>query len=153
MDAMELKIPPLALFILFAGAMIWFAPEQAMEGGLSYLAVAISVLLIFLGSACCLSGVYTFKRHKTTPDPRDPSKASEIVRTGIYAYSRNPMYLGFALLLCSIAVYYLSPILLLFVAVFVLYLNRFQIAAEERILLSRFGAHYQDYLHSVRRWF
>ena len=70
---------------------------------------------------------------------------------GVYRFTRNPMYLGMVLVLIGWAVFLASPITLIFVPLFVLYINRFQITPEERVLTSIFGAEYVDYKNRVRR--
>jgi len=62
------------------------------------------------------------------------------------------MYLGFALMLGSWAVLLQNGAELSGVPLFVLFLNRFQIRPEERVLAEKFGAPYREYLRSVRRW-
>jgi protein-S-isoprenylcysteine O-methyltransferase Ste14 len=109
----------------------------------------------FLGIAgliMTLSGVYAFNRLNTTVDPRYPKKASELVIIGVYKYSRNPMYLGFLLLICSIAMY-IGVISSVFVIIaFVLFINEYQIKPEEIALYEKFGENYKNYSQEVRRW-
>jgi protein-S-isoprenylcysteine O-methyltransferase Ste14 len=62
------------------------------------------------------------------------------------------MYLGFALMLSALAVQLDSVVALIGVPLFVLYMNRFQIKPEERLLTEKFGAQYETYLGNVRRW-
>ncbi|HEX6927780.1 MAG TPA: isoprenylcysteine carboxylmethyltransferase family protein, partial [Gammaproteobacteria bacterium] len=81
-----------------------------------------------------------------------PGRASALVVAGIYRRSRNPMYLGFALLLLALGIHLRSLSALLILPAFVLYMNRFQIAPEERALEARFGEEYNVYRQSVRRW-
>jgi len=71
---------------------------------------------------------------------------------GIYRFTRNPMYVGLALVLLGWAALLSSPWALLGPLVFVLYINRFQIAPEERVLSAKFGAAYTEYIARVRRW-
>jgi len=70
----------------------------------------------------------------------------------IYQYSRNPMYLGFAIILAAWALALGSPLTLLGVVAFVLYMNRFQIAPEEWALEALFGESFVRYRARVRRW-
>ena len=71
---------------------------------------------------------------------------------GIYRVSRNPMYLGFAILLLAWAVFLASPWMLLGVPAFMMFISRFQIQPEERALESLFGEEFRDYKARVRRW-
>ena len=75
-----------------------------------------------------------------------------LVTGGIYRVTRNPMYLGLALVLAAWAVFLLNPWSVLGPVVFVPYMTRFQIEPEERALVSLFGQQYTDYRQRVRRW-
>jgi protein-S-isoprenylcysteine O-methyltransferase Ste14 len=81
-----------------------------------------------------------------------PDASSSLVRSGIYTITRNPMYAGMLLMLCAWAVYLGSAWALVGPATFVAYMNRFQIAPEQRALEALFGASYTDYKAKVRRW-
>ena len=81
-----------------------------------------------------------------------PQTTSSLVCSGIYRVTRNPMYLGLVFVLVAWAVFLSSAWALLGPMAFALYMNRFQIAPEERVLSSMFGASYSDYLSRVRRW-
>ncbi|MES9926257.1 MAG: isoprenylcysteine carboxylmethyltransferase family protein [Candidatus Thiodiazotropha endolucinida] len=106
----------------------------------------------FLGVVISLLGVLEFRKAKTTSDPRVPQQTTSFVKSGIYRLSRNPMYLGFLLILFGWAVYLSQVLSLLLVIAFVLYMNRFQIALEERFMLEKFGDEYVSYKSKVRRW-
>ncbi|CAK9785542.1 hypothetical protein CC85DRAFT_284493 [Cutaneotrichosporon oleaginosum] len=105
-----------------------------------------------VGLAIQLSAVFTFRRHQTTVNPFTPDKSSSIVRTGVFALTRNPMYLSLCMALAGWSVYKRAPIGVAAIAAFVAYITRFQIIPEERALSKNFGAEYADYLKSVRRW-
>jgi len=62
------------------------------------------------------------------------------------------MYLGLSLALLAWAVFLSNPLALLFLPVYVLYINRFQIIPEELVLASLFGTGYSAYKERVRRW-
>lgn len=151
MQRLELKVPPLLLMLLFAAMIellsIIFAPQKA-----STIAIIFGCLSILLGAVVCVTGFLTFKFHHATPDPRDPNKSTLIVRSGIYAFSRNPMYLGFVLILFGQVLYIETYYLMSLVILFIYYLTRFQINPEERILKQKFGLEYEQYLRDVRRW-
>ena len=152
MQTLELKIPPVVLVALFALAM-WLLAQWLPPVALA--AVWGQVLAgIFAGAgvAVALSGVLAFRRADTTVDPRVPLQSSSLVVRGIYRYSRNPMYLGFLLLLLALAIYLMNAAAFALLPLFVLYMNRFQIVPEERHLLQKFGAEYQAYTQQVRRW-
>jgi protein-S-isoprenylcysteine O-methyltransferase Ste14 len=153
MNALELKIPPPLVLLIFAIAM-WFAAPltQSLPIALN-VRIAMAVLLVVVGESISIAGIIRFRRAKTTINPMKAGNASSLVTGGVYQFTRNPMYVGMVLSLVGWAVYLASPITLLFVPLFVLYINRFQIAPEERVLTSIFGGDYVDYINRVRRWF
>lgn len=110
------------------------------------------VALIAAGAAVCLAGVVAFRRARTTVDPTRPEKASSLVRDGVYRFTRNPMYLGFFLLLGGLALLLGNGLALLMAAAFVPYMNHFQIEPEERALARLFGTEFDLYRREVRRW-
>jgi protein-S-isoprenylcysteine O-methyltransferase Ste14 len=152
MRALENKIPPPIVTALF-GLLMWLVARYVPSLDL---ALSVRVLLALLVSAIgvCFSvaGVLSFRQAQTTVNPLKPETASALVRSGIYQYSRNPMYVGFALLLLAWACYLTSPLALLGVLGFVLHMNRFQISPEERALTTLFGSEFQVYQAQVRRW-
>ena len=152
MRALELKLPPVAVF-LAAGAGMWLI-QRALDAAPIGIPArgALAGLLAAAGITIGIAGVLAFRRLDTTVHPMEPEKATTIVRTGVYQYSRNPMYLGLALVLCGWAVFLGNPWSFALVPVFMLYLSRYQIIPEERALLARFGAEYDDYRATVRRW-
>jgi protein-S-isoprenylcysteine O-methyltransferase Ste14 len=70
----------------------------------------------------------------------------------VFRFTRNPMYLSLLLYLLAWATYLSNWLPLLFVPVFVLYINELQIKPEERALSALFGAEYASYTGRVRRW-
>jgi protein-S-isoprenylcysteine O-methyltransferase Ste14 len=110
------------------------------------------VVLSLLGALTCLAGVVGFRRAKTTVNPMHPDSTSSLVVSGIYGYTRNPMYLGFLLILLAWAAALSNVLTLLSLPAFVLYMNYFQILPEERVLASRFPRDYTEYRARVRRW-
>jgi protein-S-isoprenylcysteine O-methyltransferase Ste14 len=112
----------------------------------------LSALVIAAGIFFCLAGVISFRRAKTTVNPFKPETTTTLVNTGIYAISRNPMYVGFAFFLLAWAVYLSSPWISIGVVGFVLYMNHFQIEPEELALKDIFGIEFTRYQENVRRW-
>jgi len=146
-----LKIPPLVLVALAAAAM-WFLPAIAVLPRLGPWHVALCIAVALLGAAVCLAGVLAFRRARTTVDPMQPAAATSLVVRGIYHYTRNPMYLGFLLVLLAWALYLAKLSALLVLPLFVGYLTVFQIKPEEAALRGRFGADFDAYAARVRRW-
>jgi protein-S-isoprenylcysteine O-methyltransferase Ste14 len=151
LQTLELKIPPpivaavaaLAMWGLSTATPHWMAPPAR---------IAVAWVIAAVGVAFAASGVIAFRRARTTMNPTTPDSASALVTTGVYRLTRNPMYVGLLLILLAWAIYLSSgwalPVPLLFAA----FINRFQIAPEERALAALFGADYLGYQTSVRRW-
>ncbi len=152
MHALEMRIPPLLLFFLWGGAMTvvprYFPPPVAHLPGLSLLGAIIAAA----GTIFAFAGIVAFRRHRTTVNPFSPDSTSVIVTSGVYRYSRNPMYLGLVAVLLGWAIHLAHPVALLLVLLFLLYMQRFQIIPEERALTEKFGEEYRSYLDSTRRW-
>jgi protein-S-isoprenylcysteine O-methyltransferase Ste14 len=150
---LELKVPPVALALVLAPGM-WllarFVPWLSFPfPGKSIVGLA----LLAAGGLVALAGVVAFRRARTTVDPTKPEKASALVTAGIYRFTRNPMYVGILLVLGAFAAHLSNLAALAALPVFVAYMNRFQIAPEERALRARFGDEFAAYARSVRRWF
>jgi protein-S-isoprenylcysteine O-methyltransferase Ste14 len=112
------------------------------------------IALLILISGLLLMSVATlqFARAKTTVNPMRPARTSSIVSTGIFAVTRNPIYLGDIFVLIAWALWLGSITGLVVVPLFIAYINHFQIKPEEQALLKKFGPAYQGYLAKVRRW-
>jgi len=98
------------------------------------------------------SGMLAFRRAKTTINPVQIDAASSVVSNGVFRYTRNPMYVGLTAALTSWAVWLAVPWTLLGPVVFALFIHRFQILPEERVMSARFGREYDEYRLRVRRW-
>lgn len=152
MKVLELKVPPLAVFLL-CGAGMWLLSMQFPTLSFSLPGRRLlAALSTGVGIATGLAGILAFRAARTTVDPRYPHKASRVVRSGIYRWSRNPMYLGLLLVLLGWALHFAHTLAFFVLPVFVLYMNRFQISPEERAMQSSFGDDYRDYCLAVRRW-
>jgi protein-S-isoprenylcysteine O-methyltransferase Ste14 len=149
---LELKIPPLLVWLVIAGAMLgvdYSAPSLSFTlAGSS----AIALALVLLGGALAVAGVIAFRNQRTTVNPLTPSASSSVVSSGVYRVSRNPMYLGFLLTLAGWAVYLSNAGATLLLPVFVAYMTQYQIKPEERALLAKFGCEFAQYVSRVRRW-
>lgn len=99
-----------------------------------------------------VTAVLQFLKQKTTVDPMNPNKVSSLVTSGLYKFSRNPMYLAMLLLLIGFCLWLGNAFNSLLIAGFIHYMNKFQIFPEEEILQNRFGKAYKVYCTKVRRW-
>jgi protein-S-isoprenylcysteine O-methyltransferase Ste14 len=152
MFKLELRVPPV-IVVLATGFLMWLGSRATpvlllgLPGRLPW-----AGLLALVGLGMCAMGVISFRRAGTTVNPTTPGAASSLVRSGVYRLTRNPMYLGFALLLAGCAVWLANGLALGLVPAFVLYMNRYQIEPEERALTLRFGDEFRAYASHVRRW-
>ena len=152
LDRLALKIPPPVQTIMVAALM--YAVRPLWPNGAWQLPAAPWWLLAFVVAALVigLAALTAFGRAGTTKTPLHPERASQIVRSGIYAHSRNPMYLALLLLLAAWAVWCGHLLSWLGLPLLVWSLTRLQIVPEERILTAKFGAEYTAYQAQVRRW-
>lgn len=151
-NSLELKIPPVAVFFVFA-AIMWLLTTAVPSAGVVLLAKKpIAVGIAAIGGVFAGAGILSFFRAKTTLNPIAPGTAAVLVTTGVYAVTRNPMYLSLLFVLAGWAVYLANFTALVALPLFVAYLNVFQILPEERALASLFGSEFQAYCNKVRRW-
>ena len=149
---LELKVPPLAVWAVFAVA-IAAAAHWLPSANLPLPGRRLIALVALLGGiAVFVAGGVEFKRAKTTVNPLTPEKTASIVSTGVYRLTRNPMYLGMATALLGVALWWGSAPGFLLVAAFCAYITRFQIQPEERALSALFGEQFITYMSQVRRW-
>lgn len=149
---LELLIPPFPLSLVLCGIIIlcakWF-PQYSFsitsmaEWGLAFWALAMAFIL---------PAVFSFIKAKTTVDPRHPNNSHTLVTSGLYKISRNPMYVGFLFLIIGTTCFYGQIVGFFLTALFVIYMNRYQIAPEEKQLIDTFGDEYIQYCQSVKRW-
>jgi protein-S-isoprenylcysteine O-methyltransferase Ste14 len=112
--------------------------------------LAISLLAIELG--LMLAAVVEFVKARTTVNPMRPNRARHLIVTGVFKISRNPIYLGDVLVLLAFGAWLGTFYSIAAAALFVMYMNEFQIKPEESVLSTKFGESYQTYFQSVRRW-
>ena len=152
MQWLELKIPPLLVWLLTAGAMLGVAYSAPRLSFTLAGSSAIALALVVLGGGLAIAGVIAFRDQRTTVNPLTPNASSSVVSSGVYRVSRNPMYLGFLLALAGWAVYLSNVGAALLLPAFIAYITQFQIKPEERALLAKFGSEFAAYMSRVRRW-
>jgi len=152
MQPLELKIPPPVVALVIAAGMWGFSLLTARVQVPSSIRLGASLLVALTGVGIAISGVVAFRRARTTVNPLKPEATSCLVASGIYRFTRNPMYLGLCLVLVAWALFLSSPWMLVGPLAFVLYITRFQIVPEERTLSTLFGDAFADYRAKVRRW-
>ena len=152
MQWLELKIPPVLVWLVMAAAMLGVSYAAP---GLSFTLagrVFIALALVALGEALAIAGVVAFRDSGTTVNPLTPGASSSVVASGVYRISRNPMYLGFLLALAGWAVFLANLGAVVLLPAFAAYITQFQIKPEERALLAKFGSEFAQYMSRVRRW-
>jgi protein-S-isoprenylcysteine O-methyltransferase Ste14 len=149
-DRPGVPIAPPLLFVLpivASLALEWFVPTGFMHGALRWI---VGVLIFVAGVALNVVGFITQKRAGTDPIPFNPS--TRIVAHGLYRFTRNPMYIGFALCTFGLAVLVDSAWVLLAVPVGLVLIHRIVVTREELYLERKFGEEYLTYKRRVRRW-
>lgn len=149
---LETKIPAPIVAIAVGGLMMLYARIAEVSIDTSPVFAEVGTRISQLSAVIALFAFASFGLARTTINPLDPSRASALVTSGIYRITRNPMYLSLLLLLIAYAVRlgslaeWLGPVL------FAIYVTRFQIIPEERILEKKFGAAFLAYKSRTRRW-
>ncbi|NAY90653.1 isoprenylcysteine carboxylmethyltransferase family protein [Muricauda sp. JGD-17] len=150
---MRIKLFPPLVMLLF-GALMFLLAKYLPVGDFdffgrmemaSFLGV-LAILIMFLA-------IFQFRRSKTTTNPINLKKTSQLVTTGVYRYTRNPMYLAMLLFLLAFGLKLGNAFNTLLAAGFVYYMNHFQIKHEEEALTTLFGKKYRMYCMETRRWF
>lgn len=152
---MDAKVPP---DIVFAGCAVlcWLLARyfpgfnfgMPLQGLVSGIIVLLGLIVVFWAKA-------TLSKYRTTAQPNMQalSRTTVLVTTGPYKYSRNPIYLGMAMLLLGWWLIFANWIGTIGVVAFIVMITRFQIVPEERMLTCLFDGKYTDYKSGVRRWF
>ena len=132
---------------------MWVISENLNASGFSFsLQQPIAIFLCLIGIGIDLLSVGLFHRAKTTVSPFSPDKTEKLVTTGIYHYTRNPMYLGLTIIMTGLAFWLGNWGAFLVIPIFIWYVTNLQIIPEEEVLLEKFGEEYGYYVLRVRRW-
>ena len=113
---------------------------------------AVGIIFLILGLIIIFSAVLKFIKTKTTVDPTRPHKTSNLVISGIYKITRNPMYLGMLFLIMAYAIYNNNVMGCIIIPIFIFYINKFQIEPEEIEMRKKFGESFENYCKKVNRW-
>lgn len=142
--------PPPLIFLggLLVGACLsWFYPLPFLPPAIS---IAAGAILILAGFGIIIAAIVQMRRAETNVEPWKPTTA--ILDTGVYGFSRNPIYLAMALIYLGVT-FAFNRFWLLPPLVFVLLVVHFGvIAREEKYLTRKFGDEYLRYKNLVRRW-
>tara|TARA_B100000941_G_scaffold288941_1_gene266909 strand:- start:4332 stop:4733 length:402 start_codon:yes stop_codon:yes gene_type:complete len=132
---------------------MWLVSKYSLHtnfnlNGINILALVFLIIAIIM----IVLSINKFKKNRTTISPLRPNKTSSLITSGIYNYTRNPMYLGLLLMLFSTALFIKNFISFLIIPLFVIFINKNQILPEEQILENIFGEEYRNYKKKVKRW-
>jgi protein-S-isoprenylcysteine O-methyltransferase Ste14 len=140
-------VVPLLALLMWLGARATPAWRVEVPAG-----DVVAWLLVAVAAAVGVAGLVAFRRARTTVNPLAPQRATALVVSGIYRYSRNPMYLALALGLLAWSLFLTHALAPLGVVAFVAWMNLRQIPPEERALAVIFGEDFERYRSEVRRW-
>lgn len=150
MNRLRNRVPPVLVAVL-CGLLMWFGTVADEFSLTLWQLLLASVLLLLAGQSAWLRCL-GFRRASTAVNPLAPHQASSLLESGIYRYSRNPMYLGFVIALLALAVVVGSLYALLGVVAFSVYIHYLQILPEEQALQQRFGTSFRRYKQRFGRW-
>ena len=123
MSRLDLKVPPDAV-ALAVGGLMWLVSlvTPSVDGPRTY-RVLVAVVLFVVGVGLIVAARVSFGRAGTTFNPTAPDRTSHLVTTGVYRWSRNPMYLGTEFVLLGLGALLSNPLSLAVSAVYVLYIE------------------------------
>ena len=146
---LKTKIPPPIVTLLCIGIIYLF--ENKIEYS-QHDFKAIGIIFLILGLIIIFLAVLKFIKIKTTVDPTRPHKTSNLVISGIYKITRNPMYLGMLFLIMAYTIYTNNVVGSITIPIFIFYINKFQIEPEEIEMRKKFGESFENYCKKVNRW-
>ena len=147
---MNNKIPP-PIVTLISGLAIYFS-RNLFPNHHGLMLDVFSVLLFVCGIIIIRTAFLSFKNYQTTINPLNLTKTSSLVNTGIFKYTRNPMYLGMIFILLAIALKFNLYGGLIVTLVFFSFITKFQIIPEEKAMEKLFGQEFKNYKKTTRRW-
>lgn len=152
MKSLENKIPPPLITLFIAASMWWLSTFTPIILLTSTMKIVLVIGFILIGVFFAFLGIISFRLAKTTVNPLKPEMASALVTTGIYHFTRNPMYIGLVAFLFAWTSYLGSAWGVALIVVYMVYMQRFQIEPEERALTALFKDEFIEYKKHVRTW-
>jgi len=141
--------PPLIFFsgLLLGGLIEWNKPFPVFSKTVSLFA---GIILIFVGLLIILAAWLQMRKAKTNIEPWKPTTV--VLDTGLYAFSRNPIYAAMVMIYVGVSFLINSFWILMFLPFVILIIHFGVILREEKYLENKFGDSFRDYKSKVRRW-
>ena len=147
---MTKRIPPPLIAMLCV--LIIFLSKSIFPSFVFSYKLQLGIFVITIGFLLLIISIKSFIDNKTTINPLNLKKSTYLVTSGVFRFSRNPMYLGMLLFLLGTAIILNIIGGLIISILFIFYMNFFQIIPEEKALQNLFGKNYRNYRKTVRRW-
>jgi len=147
-----MRIPPPLVALFCIGGMVIAAHGLPLKATKFVGSAQVGALCIIVGLCLVAWALAAFRRAATTLSPIRIDTASKLIVSGPFAFSRNPIYLGMAIVLTGIAALLHTIGSFVPIFIFVGYITRYQILPEERALKAKFSYSFEDYARRVRRW-
>ena len=149
--ALELRVPP-PLLVAISAFLMWAGARNAPAHQRPDWLHAATLGVLITGATVAAAGIVGLRAARTTVSPTRPDRSKALVLSGIFRFTRNPIYLGMLLLLVAWAMHLWQPQAFVALPVFATWIHRFQIIPEERALRAKFGAPFEEYAAATRRW-
>jgi len=117
---------------------------------LIYVFKLMGILGLISSTFIFISGFNMFKSYDENPLPT--STTNRIIKTGIFAYTRNPIYLAIVMFFLSMFLVFENVMYFLSAVGLVIWLHNYVIKSEENFLLNKFPDEYDRYMKAVKRW-
>ena len=147
---MKKRIPPPLIAMLCV--LIIFLSKSIFPSFVFSYKLQLGIFVSTIGFLLLTVSIKSFIDNKTTINPLNLKKSTYLVTSGVFRFSRNPMYLGMLLFLLGTAIILNIIGGLIISILFIFYMNFFQIIPEEKALQNLFGKNYRNYRKTVRRW-
>ena len=147
---MKKRIPPPLIAMLCV--LIIFLSRSIFPSFVFSYKLQLGIFVSTIGFLLLIVSIKSFFDNKTTINPLNLKKSTYLVTSGVFRFSRNPMYLGMLLFLLGTAIILNIIGGLIISILFIFYMNFFQIIPEEKALQNLFGKNYRNYRKTVRRW-
>lgn len=153
-DSAQVKFPPPLIYVGFL--LTGFVIDRLTARSPDFIPgadiiVIVAIIASLSGIGFMIAGSSRFRKLGNNLEPW--KHANQVVTSGIFRYTRNPMYLGMSLLYLGLCLFFRSSWALILLPVTILVIQTQVIAREERYLAGKFGDEYLDYKRRVRRWF